>query len=138
MLRQIIALISLLLLVGCERQPTEEKVTHPSAISGATWLRSEYKVLGREVKEYSDHSGNYVVLTIQYGDKRITAECSARWTTDTGEDLPSTPVLYDQCSDVPMGNVTLARTDWNQLFYFSGEGKHRNETVLTVKKIEIK
>ena len=78
------------------------------------------------------------MLTIQYGDKRITAECSARWTTDTGEDLPSTPVLYDQCSDVPMGNVTLARTDWNQLFYFSGEGKHRNETVLTVKKIEIK
>ena len=78
------------------------------------------------------------MLTIKYGDKWITADCGARWITETGEDLPSTAVLYDQCSDIPMGSVTFERTDWNQLYYFSGEGKHRNETVLSVKKVEIK
>jgi hypothetical protein len=52
--------------------------------------------------------------------------------------LPSTIVLHDECSDVPMGDVMLERTDWNQLYYFSGEGKHRNETVLTVKNVEIR
>ena len=27
---------------------------------------------------------------------------------------------------------------WDELYYFSGNGKHRNETVLAVKEIEIK
>ena len=131
-------LLGVILLAGCSRQPSEQKVNHPESMAGGTWLRSSYEIIGREVKEYDDHSGKYVELTIRYGDKLITAECGARWTTDTGEDLPSTPVLYDQCSDIPMGSVMLERTDWNQLYYFSGEGKRRNETVLSVKKVDIK
>jgi len=107
-------------------------------MAGGPWLRSGYNIVGRELKEFNDHSGKYVVVTINYGDKRITAECGATWTSETGEDLPSTPVLYDKCSDLPMGSVTLERTDWNTLYYFSGSGKHREEIVLNVKKVEIR
>lgn len=35
-----------------------------------------------------------------------------------------------------MGTVKLDRTDWNELYYFSGSGKHREEIVLSVKKVE--
>jgi hypothetical protein len=132
------ALLGVALLTGCNRQPSEERVTHPESMAGGTWLRSEYHIVGREVKEFDDHSGNYVVVTIKYGDKWITAQCGATWTTETGEDLPSTPVLYDHCHDLPMGSVTLERSGWDSLYYFSGSGKHREEIVLTVKKIEIR
>ena len=81
-------------------------------------MRSDYNIVGREVKEYADHSGTYVVVTIKYGDKKITAECGATWTTETGEDLPSTPVQYDNCHNLPMGSVTLERTGWDRLYYF--------------------
>ncbi len=101
-------------------------------------MRSDYNIVGREVKEYADHSGTYVMVTIKFGDKKITAECGATWTTETGEDLPSTPVQYDNCHNLPMGSVTLGRTGWDRLYYFSGSGKHREEIVLTVKKIEIR
>jgi hypothetical protein len=104
-------------------------------MAGGTWLRSDYDIVGREVKEFDDHSGTYVVVTIKYGDKKITAECGSTWTTETGEDLPSTPVLYDKCRDLPMGSVTLDRTDWNSLYYFSGSGKHREDVPGTVATV---
>jgi hypothetical protein len=113
-------------------------VTHPSSIGGNTWLRSDYDIVGREVKEFEDHSGKYVVLTIKHGDKVIKAECGSTWTSDTGEDLPSTPVQYDNCSNLPVGSVKLERTDWNTLYYFSGSGKHRDEIVLNVKQVEVR
>jgi hypothetical protein len=37
-----------------------------------------------------------------------------------------------------MGDCHAGAHDWNQVYYFSGEGKYRNETVLSVKKVEIK
>jgi hypothetical protein len=123
-------------LAGCSQQPSEERVAHPSSIGGTTWLRSDYDIVGREMKEFDDHSGKYIMVTIKHGDKRITAECSSTWTSDIGEDLPSTPKQYDRCSDLPMGAVKLERTDWNTLYYFSESGKHREEIVLTVKKVE--
>ena len=139
MLKLIATLISLMLLAGCERQPAEDKVTHLDS-HGGPYLRSEYKVVGRELKEYDDYSGKYVMLTIKHGDMLITAECSMKWTTDKGEDLPSTRLDWDDhtCSDVPMGDVMLERAGWDNLYYFSGEGKYRDETVLAVKKIELK
>jgi hypothetical protein len=139
-LKLVATLVSLTLLVACESQPPEEKVTHPTSMTGVPWLRSEYKVVGREVKEYDNHSGTYVVLTFKHGVMRIRAECHLKNTTDSGEDFPSTPLLYDDhtCSDVPMGDVMLERTNWDALYYFSGNGKHRSLTVLTVKNIEIK
>ena len=56
-----------MLLAGCERQPAEDKVTHPDS-HGGPYLRSEYKVVGRELKEYDDYSGKYVMLTIKHGE----------------------------------------------------------------------
>jgi len=132
------ALLAVLSLLGCSSEPLEESVSHPSSMIGATWLRSDYDIVGRESKEYSDHSGQYVVLTIRHGDKLITAKCAATWVTDTGEDLPSTSVMHDNCSDLPMGLVKLERTDWSGLYYFTGTGKHRKEIALSVTKIEIK
>lgn len=99
-------------------------------------MRSDFNIVGREVKELTDHSGTYVVVTITHGNKRITAECGSTWTTETGEDLPSIPVMYDRCSTLPMGSVKLDRNDWNELFYFSGSGRHREEIELQVQKIE--
>jgi hypothetical protein len=125
------------MLSGCSQEPSEEAVLHLAALRGGTWLRSDFDIVGREVREYSDHSGTYIVLTIKHGTKRITAECSSTWTTETGEEFPPTPVPYDKCSNLPMGTVKLERTDWDTLYYFSASGKHREEIVLTVKKIEI-
>src|SRR5215831_13489972 len=127
----------LFFLAGCSRQPHEEVVSHPSSLAGGTWLRSEYNIVARDVKEYPDHSGEYVVVTLRYGDKRITAQCGTTWTTETGEDLPTTPLIFDHCSHLPMGPVKLDRTDWSTLYYFSGSGNHREEIVLSVKKVEV-
>ena len=136
MRRIVPVLLAIVLLPSCRSEPTEEKVSHPSAITNSTWLRSDYNVIGRELKEFDDHSGSYILITLTHGDKKITAECGSTWTTETGEDLPSTRIPYDQCGDLPMGNVKLDRTDWNDLYYFSGSGKHREEITLHVKKIE--
>ena len=132
----------MLLLLGlslsCDRSPSEEIVQHPSALTSRQWIRSEFNITSREVKSYADHSGIYVVLTIDHGDRRITAQCSSVWTTDTGEDLPSTPKLNDNCADLPMGKVLLDRMDWDSLYYFTGSGQHREEIELRVKKIVLK
>ncbi len=137
-LKQTIALcLGVALLAGCSGERSEEVVIHPTALNGTTWLRSEYKIVGREVKEFSDHSGEYAVLTIKHRDKTITAECGSVWVSETGEDIPSKPVIYDiKCGDLPMGSVKLERTHWNTLYYFAGSGKHREEIALAVKKIE--
>jgi hypothetical protein len=77
----VVVLLGMTVLAGCSQQPSEE-------------LRSDYDIVGREMKEFDDHSGKYIMVTIKYGDKRITAECSSTWTSDIGEDLPSTPKQY--------------------------------------------
>jgi len=139
LLKSTAAILTIMLLIGCSRQPSEKHVKHLGAVtSGADWLRSTFSVVGREVKQYDDHSGHYIVLTLKHGDKVITATCGPKWTTNSGEEFPSIPVLYDDCSDVPMGDIQLDRTDWNQLYYFTGAGKRRDETVLSVKKIEVR
>jgi hypothetical protein len=126
------------LLAGCSQEPAEEKIIHPESLSTTPWLRSKYEIVGREAKEFGDHSGWYVVLTIRHGKKRITAECSSTWISQTGEDMPSTMVPYDHCGHLPMGSVELERTDWNNLYYFSGSGKHREEIAMAVKKMGIR
>ena len=132
----IVVLLGIAFLAGCSRQPPEEKVSHQNALRSGQWLRSDYDIVGREVKEFNDHSGEYVVLTIKHGDKRITAECGVTWRSTIGEEFPSTPVPYDNCSDLPMGFVKLDRADWTELYYFAGTGKNTEEIVLVVKKVE--
>ncbi|HZS26494.1 MAG TPA: hypothetical protein VFB76_04630 [Candidatus Angelobacter sp.] len=126
-----------ILACGCNSEPSEVPVTHPDAISKEQWLRSNYEIVGREVKEFDDHSGTYIVLTIKHGKRKIIAECGATWTTETGEDLPSTARLQDNCHDLPMGRVTMERTGWDYLYWFSSSGKHREEISLIVKKVDI-
>jgi hypothetical protein len=95
-LKSVAILLNVMLLVGCTSQPTEKHVTHPGAVTGgADWVRSTFSVIGREVKQYDDHSGHYIVLTLKNGDKLITAMCGPKWTTNAGEEFPSIPVLYD-------------------------------------------
>ncbi len=133
----IAVLLGIALFAGCTRPPSEEKVSHQNTLgSGSQWLRSDYDIVGREVKEFNDRSGKYVLLTIKHGDKRITAQCGVTWRSTIGEEFPSTQVPYDNCSDLPMGSVKLERTDWNQLYYFAGTGKNTEEIVLDVKKVE--
>ena len=136
-MRQTIALCltGFALLAGCSGEPSEQRVSHGEFIN---WLRSDYNIVGREVKEFPDHSGEYAVFIINHGNKRITAECSATWTSETGEDLPSTLTGDLKCSPLPMGPVKLERSDWDTLHYFTGSGKHREQITLSVKKIEIR
>jgi hypothetical protein len=134
---KLITLCLLCILLGCSGEPPEETVSHPSSTANDPWLRSDYNIVAREVKEYDDHSGSYIVLTIKHGKKKITAECATTWITDTGEDMPSTVLPYDKCRELPMGAVKLERTSWDYLYYFSGSGKRRQEIALIVKKIEI-
>jgi hypothetical protein len=128
--------LGIVLLSGCTRQPSDQTVTHETAAPGSgPWLRSDFDIVGRVVKEFNDHSGDYVVLTIKHGDKVITTECGMTWRSSIGEEFPSTPA-FDNCADLPMGPVMLERTDWNDLYYFAGKGKNTEEITLHVKKIE--
>src|SRR5438094_9357176 len=83
------------LLAGCSRLPSEEKVSHQNAVGSGQWLRSDYEIIQRELKEFDDHSGKYILLTIRHGNKLITAECGVTWRSFIGEEFPSTQVPYD-------------------------------------------
>jgi hypothetical protein len=64
----IAALLTVVLLSGCSRQPSEEPVAHPSSLGEKIWTRSDYDIVAREVREFNDHSGNYVVVTPNRAD----------------------------------------------------------------------
>jgi hypothetical protein len=132
----IVMLLGAALLVGCRRQPSEEKVYHRNPLSSDQWLRSEYEIVGRETKEFDDHSGDYLLLTIKHGNETIKAECGVTWRSTTGEEFPSTLAPNNHCNDLPMGFVKLERTDWNTLYYFAGSGQNREEITLPVRKVE--
>jgi hypothetical protein len=127
-------------LCSCSR---DERVYHPDAwgVCGkhpeepeCYWIRSSYVVLGKT------YGAQKTVLFLQHGDALITANCYGRWTTETGEDLPSTLDQGNNCADIPLGSISLEHIPDHSgvLYYFVGNGKHREEYALDTTEEHLK
>jgi hypothetical protein len=91
--------------------PADYEVSHASAKPN-TWFRSEFEIVAVEMKDRKDHLGKDVVFMIRQPDRRITAECNARWVTDNNEDIPSKTAATENCKSLSIGHVMLERSDW--------------------------